>query len=225
MAGMNLFDMLSSSAGQAAMGQLQQQFGLDQNQTQSAVKALLPALSGGLKRNVSQAGGLEALMGALNSGTHDQYLERPDQLGQQAAIDDGNKILGHLLGSKDVSRAVATKASERSGVPDGVLKQMLPVLATMAMGALSKQTKTPSIQESIMGALAGQVMGGNAKGGALGGLLGGILGGGGRKQATAQAAQASQGGGADMLGALGGLLDADGDGNPMDDIFDMVMKR
>ncbi len=223
MAGMNLFDMLSSSAGQAAMGQLSQQFGLDQNQTQSAVKALLPALSGGLKRNVSQPGGLEALMGALNNGSHDQYLDRPEALAQPDAVNDGNAILGHLLGSKEVSRAVATKASARSGVPDGLLKQMLPVLATMAMGALSKQTKNPSLQESIMGAIAGQVMGGGAKGGALGGLLGGLLGGG-RKEVTAQAAAGAQGNN-DLLGALGGLLDADGDGNPMDDIMEMVLKR
>ena len=27
------------------------------------------------------------------------------------------------------------------------------------------------------------------------------------------------------MGMLGGLLDADGDGNPMDDIFQMVMNR
>ena len=38
-----------------------------------------------------------------------------------------------------------------------------------------------------------------------------------------QQAQAQQGGGA--LGMLSGLLDADGDGNAMDDILNMVMKR
>ena len=223
MAGLNMFDMLTSGAGQAAMGQLSKQFGLDESQTQSAVKALLPALSGGLKRNVQQQGGLEALMGALQNGSHDRYLDKPEELTQGAAVQDGNAILGHLLGSKEVSRQVAAKASERSGVPDGLLKQMLPVVASMAMGALSKQTKEPSIQESLMGALAGQVMGGSSKGGALGGLLGGLLGGG-RKQATAQAASCA-GGGADMMGMLGGLLDADGDGNPMDDIMQMVLKR
>lgn len=225
MAGLNMFDMLTSGAGQAAMGQLSKQFGLDESVTQNAVKALLPALSGGLKRNVQEEGGLEALMGALKNGSHDEYLEQPEKLTDTSAVEDGNAILGHLLGSKDMSRAVAAKAAERTGLSDGLLKQMLPMVAAMAMGSLSKQTKEPSLQESIMGAIAGQMLGGGQKGGALGGLLGGLLGGGQRQQATAQAAQSAKGGGADMLGMLGGLLDADGDGNPMDDIMQMVMKR
>ena len=50
----------------------------------------------------------------------------------------------------------------------------------------------------------------------LAALLGGLLGG--NSQPAPQAPQ--QG----ALGMLGGLLDADGDGNAMDDIFQMVMK-
>ena len=225
MAGTNLFDMLTSSAGQGAVQKIGQQFGMDEAQTQQALKALLPAISGGLKRNATQTGGLESLMNALQNGQHDAYLDDPDGLGQPETVADGNAILGHLLGSKEVSREVASKASARTGIPDTLLKQLLPVVATMAMGALSKQSKNPSIQQAIMGAIAGQVMGGAAKGGALGGLLGGLLGGKKREQAAAQAAHSAQGGDQGMLGMLGGLLDADGDGNPMDDILEMVMKR
>ena len=217
MAGQNMFDMLTSGAGQAAMGQLSKQFGLDDGMTQNAVKALLPALSGGLKRNVQQEGGLESLMRALQSGSHDRYLDQPETLATQETIDDGNGILGHLLGSKDMSRAVASKAAERTGLSDGLLKQMLPVVASMAMGSLSKQSKDSNIQNALMGAIADQVLGGSKQGGGLGGLLGGLFGGG-QKQASPQ-----QGG--DVMGVIGGLLDADGDGNAMDDILQMVMKR
>ena len=219
MAGMNMFDMLSSNAGQAAMGQLAKQFGLDQGTTQNAVKALLPALSGGLKRNVQQEGGLESLMNALNNGTHDQYLDQPEKLADETTVADGNAILGHLLGSKEMSRSVAAKASERTGVSDGILKQMLPLVASMAMGSLSKQTREPNLQNALMGALASQLGGGSqqAGGGLLGNVLGGLLGGGRQQQAPAQ----NDG----MMGMLGGLLDADGDGNAMDDIMQMVLKR
>lgn len=216
MAGLNLFDMLNGAAGQGAVSQVGQQFGLDAASTQMAMKALLPALSGGLKRNVSQPGGMEALLGALNSGGHDRYLDQPDQLGRPETIADGNAILGHLLGSKETSRAVAARASARSGVPDSILKQMLPILASMAMGALSKQTKEPSLQQSLFGA----VLGGNAPqagvqtGGGLGAVLGSLMGGKRQQQAAAN-----------PLGMFGNLLDADGDGNAVDDIFEMVMKR
>ncbi len=44
------------------------------------------------------------------------------------AVSDGNNILGHILGSKDVSRAVADRASANTGIDSGMLKQMLPCL-------------------------------------------------------------------------------------------------
>ena len=46
-------------------GALAQQFGLSNEQATSAIGALLPALAGGLQRNVSHPGGLESLIGAL----------------------------------------------------------------------------------------------------------------------------------------------------------------
>lgn len=214
MAGLNLFDMLSQTNNGQGITQIAKQFGLDEAQAQSAIGALLPALSSGLKRNASQPGGLGALMDALQNGTHDQYLDQPEKLSEPSTIEDGNAILGHLLGSKEVSRAAATRASEKTGLPDGLLKQLLPVVATMAMGALSKQSKDSSIGNILAGALSGNApQGGKGLGGGLGGLLGGLMGG---KKGGA--------GGLD-LGMLGNLLDADGDGNSMDDIFDMLNKR
>ena len=211
MAGMNLFDMIQKAG---ALKQVASQFGLEDAQAQSAVKALLPAISGGLKRNTAQEGGLQALMGALQGGSHDRYLDNPAELAQPQALQDGNGILGHLLGSKDMSRQVASHAAQRTGLDGGLLKKMLPMVAAMAMGSLSKQSKQPDIASALMGALSG---GGQqqASSGGLGGLVGSLLGGG-KQQAQSQA---------NPLGMLGGLLDADGDGSPMDDILNMVMKR
>ena len=221
MAGMNLLDMLGQAQGGSAFGNLGKQFGLDEAQTQMAVAALLPALSSGLKRNATQPGGLQALMGALQSGGHDRYFDQADAIAAPGARDEGNAILGHLLGSKDVSRAAAQRASAQTGIPDGLLKQMLPIVATMVMGSLSKQTQQPSIQQALMGALSGQpATAPRGSGGLLGGVLGSVLSGalgGGQRQPQGQQASA--------LGGLGALLDADGDGNAMDDIFDMLSKR
>jgi len=209
MAGISLMDMLSGPQGQPAKQQLGQQFGLDENMTQMALKALLPALSAGLQRNAQQPGGLQALMGALQNGGHDRYLDEPE------TVNDGNGILGHLLGSKQLSKSVASHASQKTGIGDDLLKKMLPVVAAMAMGSLSKQSKQPDIASALMGMLSGAQPQPAPKPSGLGGLLGSMLGG---KQQPQQ--QAPQGG----LGALGNLLDADGDGSAMDDIFSMVMK-
>ena len=55
-------------------------------------------------------------------------------------VAEGNGILGHLFGSKDLSRAVADQAAQATGVGQEVLQQMLPVIASMIMGGLFKQS-------------------------------------------------------------------------------------
>ncbi len=66
--------ILGAQDGQT-VGALSQQFGLSQDQTVSALGALLPALAGGLQRNVSNQGGLEQLMSALTTGQHGRYID------------------------------------------------------------------------------------------------------------------------------------------------------
>ena len=66
---MNLFESIVSSPG--AVSQLGKSVGLSESQAQSALKALLPALSSGLKKNTAQPSGLEGLLSALNTGSHE----------------------------------------------------------------------------------------------------------------------------------------------------------
>ena len=212
MAGINLFDMLTQTNNGAAVQQVGQQTGLQPDMAQAAIKALLPAIAGGLQRNVQQPGGLQSLLGALQNGQHEQYLDQPESLAQPNAIADGNAILGHLLGSKDTSRAVAAQAAQKTGLSEQVLKSVLPMVASMAMASLSKQTKKPDMAGALAGMLSGQQP--QPAQGGIGGLLGGLLGG----QSKAQAQTGA-------MGMLGGLLDADGDGNAVDDIFQMVINR
>ena len=80
------------------------------------------------------------MVGALTSGQHGRYLDNPSLLGSADTVTDGNAILGHILGTKDVSRAVASNAATRTGIGEDVLKKMLPVVATLAMAALARQT-------------------------------------------------------------------------------------
>lgn len=154
---MNLMDTILNANGGNAVHQLSRQFGLGDDQTVAAIQSLLPALAGGMQRNVNQPGGLESLLGALVGGQHQRYLEQPEALGTPQTVDDGNGILGHLFGSKDVSRQVASHASAQTGIGSDILKQMLPVVAAMAMGALSKNSmgrETPAgAGEGVLGML------------------------------------------------------------------------
>ena len=150
---MDLLQTILSAQGGGAVQQLARNFGLGEAQATSALQSLLPALAAGLKRNTSQEGGLDSLMGALSGGSHQRYLDDVSVLGAEDTTRDGNGILGHLLGSKDVSRQVAARAAAQTGIGADVLKKMLPVVASLAMAALSKQSAASGFQR---GAAAGQ---------------------------------------------------------------------
>ena len=175
---MDLLSMLLNQGGGEAVRQLAGNFGLNEDQAVSAISNLLPALGQGLARNASTPGGLEGLLGALTSGGHQRYLEDPSLLGQEDTIRDGNGILGHILGSKDVSRQVAQQAAEKSGIGADVLKKMLPMVAALAMGTLSRQASSTQISGqaaspggNLMGML-GQFLDTNRDGSVVDDLLG-----------------------------------------------------
>lgn len=191
---MNLLQNILQGQGGAIINQVAGQFGLDKSQAESAISALIPALAKGIQNNASSANGLQALMGALQSGNHQQYVEQPEILASEETKTDGNAILGHIFGSKEVSREVASRAAAQSGVDSSILKTMLPVLASAVMGSLSKQ------------ASSAQMGGGNL----VQGLMSNLLGGG------------NESGG--MMQMLSGFLDADKDGSYLDDVMGMFAK-
>lgn len=137
---MDILSAMLNAQGGGATRQLGQQFGLNESQVGAALSALVPALAAGVQRNTSTPGGLDSLLGALTGGSHQQYLDEPSTLSRQETVQDGNNILGHVFGSKEVSRQVATQAAAQTGIGADVLKQMLPMIAAMMMGAMSKGT-------------------------------------------------------------------------------------
>jgi hypothetical protein len=136
---MNILDAIVNERDGAAVEQLGSQVGLPPDQVTAALSALMPALAGGFQQNIQSQGGLEGLMAALSSGNHSQYIDNPSTLADPAAVIDGNGILGHVLGSKDVSREVASRAAAKTGLSTEVLKRLLPLAATLMMGAFSKR--------------------------------------------------------------------------------------
>ena len=171
------------------LGAMSRELGVDESQAATGVAALLPAILGGFAKQARTQSGDAAGLEGLVG-----------RLGGGARLDEvvsptptdvnkGNAVLGQIFGSKDVSRTVAQDAASRSGLDPALLKRMLPLVAMVATGLLARQRNADQ-----------------AAGGGLGALLGGILGG--RSAAPA-------GGAAGLLG----MLDADGNGNPLDDIM------
>ena len=139
---MDLLNALLNAADSNELQNLGNQFGIDSSTMNKVLGDVVPALGRGVQKNTQAPGGLDSLMGALQKGDHQRYLNDVSAVTSQDGIADGNNILGHVLGSKDVSRNVAARASQNSGVSPGLVKQMLPMIATMVMGTLSQQNKT-----------------------------------------------------------------------------------
>ncbi|MFK7857255.1 MAG: DUF937 domain-containing protein [Granulosicoccus sp.] len=135
----NILDLLLSDDNKPAISEMQKTFDLNETQTRAAVKELIPALSRGLQKNSQESGGMDALLEALRTGEHAKYMEQPESLGTPDTTRDGNDILGHIFGDKKVSREVASRASKKAGISSSILKKMLPVVATLVMGAMSKK--------------------------------------------------------------------------------------
>ncbi len=147
---MSLTDTIMEQAGDAVVGQVAKKLGLGDDLAKKAVSSLLPQFLSGI---VSKARGDAQWAGTfgevLQSKVHEKYLDEPETLADDAAIDDGNKILGHVLEEKEVSREVAKKTAEETGIDLGVAKKALPMVAGLAMGALSKQGGAAAILGDI----------------------------------------------------------------------------
>lgn len=134
----NILDSLINAQGGAAVRELGTQVGLREDQTASALSALVPALAAGFQRNIRQQDGLGALVSALSAGRHREYIESPASLTDPSTVAEGNGILSHVFGSKEVSREVAARASAQTGLSADVMKRLLPIAAAMMMGALAR---------------------------------------------------------------------------------------
>lgn len=101
---------------------------------QAAVSQLVPVLFHGMRNNISGDSGLKSLMQALQTGGHQKYLDQLESLTDTRTVMDGNGVLGHILGSKGVSRAVADRVGADTGLDSGLPRQMLPLVGSMIIG-------------------------------------------------------------------------------------------
>jgi len=136
---MNVLDVLLSAQGGGAVKQLSQSAGLSEQQTAAVLQQVVPAMARGLQRNAASGDGLGALLGALSGGGHQRYLENPAEVTSASGVREGESILGHVFGTRDVSRNVAGRAARETGVSTDVIKQLLPMIAPLVMAALSKR--------------------------------------------------------------------------------------
>jgi hypothetical protein len=134
----DLLNLLAGQLGQQTVQQISSQLGADQGATEQAISAALPMLISALGRNVESPAGAQALTQALERDHDGSILENlGPMLAQPSTLEDGNAILGHVLGAKRSN--VETGISRTTGLDQGSTAQLLMLLAPVVLGALGKQ--------------------------------------------------------------------------------------
>ncbi len=159
-----ILDILNGPLGKTIINGVAGSTGQDSSKTGSVLTMALPVLMKAMQRNAATEDGANGLMGALQK--HDGGIL--DNLGDlfnggvdSNVVQDGGKILGHVLGNKQ--SGIQQVIGQKAGVDAGSVGNILKVAAPILMGVLGKQTKQSGISGgSDIGNLLGSLLGGSS---------------------------------------------------------------
>ncbi len=152
---MSLLETILSARNGELVKNMANNNGIDINSALTVLGKLIPSLSQSLNQNSQAPNGLEALMKAMQKNDHQRYVEHSNEAFTDAAREDGNNILGHILGSKDASRNLAGQVASETGIGADLIKKMLPQAAALLMGALGKQGQSGGALSQLTEMLGG----------------------------------------------------------------------
>ncbi|WP_166416978.1 DUF937 domain-containing protein [Cochlodiniinecator piscidefendens] len=204
---MSLLSLLQQAQGGQGLQALAQQFSLDEGQANTLTEMLAPAIGSATRQRAEASGGLASVLGALRGEDQAAMFDDASAAAGDAGRAQGAAFLDGILGSSEATSGLAEEAANRSGIDLGTIQQFLPALAAMLQGGMQRNMPDSSIDGMMSGLTAGA-----SQGGGLMGIVGGLLGG----------SSGQQSGGMD-LSTLTNMLDADGDGSPLDDILGKFM--
>ena len=176
------------------LGQLAEQVGGNEGQVKNGVMAALPAMLTALSKNTGTEKGAQELNNALETKHDGSILNNLSGYLSNPDLKDGAGILNHLFGSQTSN--VANAVSQSSGLDSNGSMKMLQMLAPVLMGMLGQQKKQNNLDAEGIGNLTS--------------MLASNFG--------------SEAGASGIMEAVTNLLDANKDGNVMDDIMGMVGK-
>ena len=176
------------------LGNLASQVGGNEGEVKNGVMAALPAMLVALGKNAGTEKGAEELNNALENKHDGSILDNLPGYLSNPDLKDGAGILNHLFGNQTSN--VANAVSQSSGLDTNGSMKMLQMLAPILMGMLGQQKKQNNLDAKGLGNLTS--------------MLASNFG--------------SEAGASGIMEAVTNLLDANKDGNVMDDIMGMVGK-
>ncbi len=225
---MDLTSLMKTMLSSDSIAQMSKKTGTSTDEVKSVLLSALPAMLSGVQGQANNQETVAGFAGALDSHAKDDTSDISAFL-SNVDINDGDKIVGHLLGGDKAAttRAAATKAGLSNAATGKILGAAAPLLMSLLgqqfTQAAQAQPQAQNVQPlgggqqaapSGIGLLAGLLGGGQQSSAAqqsapqasgLGGLLGSLLGGGQQPQQQAPQ-QPQQSAGANPLGSMVGSM-------------------
>ena len=162
-----ILDVLNSELGKKVINGVSSSTGTDTGKTNSVLTMALPVLMKAMERNAASPEGADGLMKALTHKHDGHILDNLSGFFGGGVDDhmkqDGEKILGHVLGQKQ--QGVQQVLGQKAGLDSGAVGEILKVAAPILMSFLGKQAKQQNVtsQNEVHNLIGGLLSGGSAK--------------------------------------------------------------
>ncbi|MCR5172562.1 MAG: DUF937 domain-containing protein [Treponema sp.] len=165
------------------------------DEVQRILANAVPALLQGANKQATSKSTAENFAAALSQHAQDDTSNITSFM-KNVDLDDGTKILGHLLGSSE--KSTTAQISKASGTSAAKTISVLSALAPLLMSLLGQQTQSSS--GGAQASMASSLLGGLMQNVNAGNLLGSLLG------ASSGSSKPSSSSAGSLLGGLMGLL-------------------
>lgn len=136
---MDVKSMLSTVVSQDSVKQISRSVNVPERDVQSVLMSAIPALLGGAMEQANDQSTASGFVGALNQHSASDTSNVTSFL-SGVDLDDGMKIISHLLGGN--SNSVAEQAAAKSGLDLKSTMKILAIAAPLIMSLLGKTAQT-----------------------------------------------------------------------------------
>ena len=128
-----------------ALDQVSGMLGVDGKSAESAIEYVMPMLLQGMQGQMKNEDTKYGFLQALNDHSKQDTKDLRKAV-KEADVNDGAKIVKHLLGAQE--EEVAAKAKKRSGLDTKTILKIMAILAPILMSKMGQTAKTQTAKSS-----------------------------------------------------------------------------
>lgn len=154
---MDIKDVMEMAIKAGAVEQVGKMMGVSDKDASKAIAEILPVLIQGMQGQARSKDTKDGFLKALDDHGKDDTSDIAKFI-KNVDLDDGVKIVNHLLGSKE-KEEVAARAGKKSGLDAGTIVKIMAIVAPILMTQMGKKAKTEAQKSSgDVGGIVGNLL-------------------------------------------------------------------